>query len=74
LVLVLYSGGLLGARNADGEHFGIRRLLATLEEGRRLPLADALGELDQAVEGWRGDVLRQDDISVLLVERGEATP
>src|SRR5262245_39862671 len=72
--LVLYSDGLTGVRNADGEHFGTRRLLAALDEGRGLPLADALNGLVQAVEGWRGQVLRQDDISVLLVERQEAEP
>jgi sigma-B regulation protein RsbU (phosphoserine phosphatase) len=71
--LALYSDGLTGVRNAEGEHFGTRRLLAALDEGRRLPLADALGGLVRAVEGWRGDVPRQDDLSVLLVERREAT-
>jgi sigma-B regulation protein RsbU (phosphoserine phosphatase) len=72
--LALYSDGLIGVRNAEGEHFGTRRLLAAVDEGRRLPLADALGGLLRSVEGWRGDVPQQDDISVLLVERREATP
>jgi sigma-B regulation protein RsbU (phosphoserine phosphatase) len=72
--LALYSDGLLGVRNAEGEHFGTHRLLAALDEGRRLPLADAVGGLVRAVEGWRGDVPRQDDVSVLVVERREATP
>jgi sigma-B regulation protein RsbU (phosphoserine phosphatase) len=67
--LVLYSDGLNGVRNADGEHFGTRRLLATLDQSRRLPLADALSGLVRTVEGWRGEVPRQDDISVLIVER-----
>ncbi len=67
--LVLYSDGLTGVRNADGEHFGNRRLLATLDESRRVPLADALSGLVRAVEGWRGEVVRQDDLSVLVVER-----
>jgi sigma-B regulation protein RsbU (phosphoserine phosphatase) len=70
--LVLYSDGLTGVRNADGEHFGHRRLLATLDEHRRLPLADQLGRLVGAAEGWRGDVPRHDDISVLLVERTDS--
>jgi serine phosphatase RsbU (regulator of sigma subunit) len=70
--LVLYSDGLTGVRNAEGEHFGTRRLLATLDEGRRLPLADALAGLVRTVEGWRGEVSRQDDISVLVVERTDA--
>jgi hypothetical protein len=28
----------------------------------------------RSVEAWRGDVPRQDDISLLLVERPEETP
>lgn len=71
--LVLYSDGLIDVRNAEGEHFGIHRLLAAVDESRRLPLADTLGRLIRAVEEWRGDVPRQDDIAVLLIERGEAT-
>jgi sigma-B regulation protein RsbU (phosphoserine phosphatase) len=67
--MALYSDGLTGVRNADGEHFGTRRLLAALEGTRRLPLADHLGGLVREVEAWRGKVPRQDDISVLVVER-----
>jgi sigma-B regulation protein RsbU (phosphoserine phosphatase) len=70
--LALYSDGLIGVRNAEGEHFGTGRLLAALEESRRLPLADALDVLLRAAEGWPGEVPRQDDISVLLLERSEA--
>jgi sigma-B regulation protein RsbU (phosphoserine phosphatase) len=72
--LALYSDGLVGVRNAEGEHFGTRRLLAALDDGRRLPLADALSGLVRAVAGWRGDAPRQDDLSVLLVDRRETTP
>jgi sigma-B regulation protein RsbU (phosphoserine phosphatase) len=70
--LLLYSDGLTGVRNADGEHFGTDRLIATLEEHRRLPVADHLDHLIRAVEAWRGDVPRHDDISALLVERTDA--
>jgi sigma-B regulation protein RsbU (phosphoserine phosphatase) len=66
--LVLYSDGLTGVRNAEGEHFGTRRLLAALDETRRLPASDAVAGLVRAIEGWRGDVPRQDDLSVLLVD------
>jgi sigma-B regulation protein RsbU (phosphoserine phosphatase) len=72
--LVLYSDGLTGVRNADGEHFGTRRLLAALDEGRRFPLADSLAKVVGAINGWRGEVPRQDDISLLMVERCEAQP
>jgi sigma-B regulation protein RsbU (phosphoserine phosphatase) len=67
--LVLYSDGLTGVRNAEGEHFGARRLLASLGEDRGLALADSLAGLVRAAEGWRGDVPRDNDISVLAVER-----
>jgi sigma-B regulation protein RsbU (phosphoserine phosphatase) len=67
--LVLYSDGLTAVRNAEGEHFGTRRLLAVLDETRRLAVADALAGLVRTVEAWRGEVARQDDISVLVAER-----
>jgi sigma-B regulation protein RsbU (phosphoserine phosphatase) len=71
--LILYSDGLSGVRNVEGEHFGTGRLLASLEETRRLPLADQLSGLVRAVEGWRGEVPRYDDTSVLVVERTDPT-
>jgi sigma-B regulation protein RsbU (phosphoserine phosphatase) len=67
--LVLYSDGLTGVRNAEGEHFGARRLLASLGEAPGLALADSLAGLVRAAEGWRGEVPRHSDISVLAVER-----
>jgi sigma-B regulation protein RsbU (phosphoserine phosphatase) len=70
--LVLYSDGLTGVRNAEGEHFGTRRLLAAVDDSRRLPVGDALSGLVRAIEGWRGEVSRQDDISVVVVERTDA--
>jgi sigma-B regulation protein RsbU (phosphoserine phosphatase) len=67
--LILYSDGLTGVRNAEGEHFGTSRLFAAVDGSRNRPLADALAGLVRAIEGWRGEVPRQDDISVLVVER-----
>jgi sigma-B regulation protein RsbU (phosphoserine phosphatase) len=74
--LVLYTDGVTEAPNAEGEHFGIRRLLATLEQSRRSPLDKSLDALVESVEGWHGDIPRQHDISILIVERtnpGSAT-
>jgi phosphoserine phosphatase RsbU/P len=67
--LVLYTDGVTEARNAEGEHFGIRRFLATLEQSRRSPLDKSLDALVESVEGWRDDTPRHHDISILLVER-----
>jgi sigma-B regulation protein RsbU (phosphoserine phosphatase) len=66
--LVLYSDGLIEARNPVGEHFGARRLLDTLEQTRPLPLQESLGALVQSVEGWCGEQPRKDDFSILAVE------
>jgi sigma-B regulation protein RsbU (phosphoserine phosphatase) len=71
--LFLYSEGLTAVRNTEGEHLGTRRLLASAEENRSLPLAEHLGGLVRAVERWRGEAPRHDDISVLVVERTEPT-
>jgi sigma-B regulation protein RsbU (phosphoserine phosphatase) len=65
--LVLYSDGVTEARNADGEHFGTRRLLATLEQTRAAPLGDGVNALVRAVESWCG-TRPQDDVSILAVE------
>jgi sigma-B regulation protein RsbU (phosphoserine phosphatase) len=67
--LVLYTGGVTEVRNADGEHFGIRRLLAALEQTRRSPLDKSLNALVERVEGWHGDTPRHQDLSILFVER-----
>jgi sigma-B regulation protein RsbU (phosphoserine phosphatase) len=65
--LVLYSDGLTEARNADGEHFGTRRLLGALEQTCHLPLGESLNALLENVEGWRGNT-RHDDIAILAAE------
>jgi sigma-B regulation protein RsbU (phosphoserine phosphatase) len=66
--LVLYSDGLTEARNADGEHFGTRRLLTTLEETSHLPLGEGLNALLENAEAWRGNTPRHDDIAILAAE------
>jgi sigma-B regulation protein RsbU (phosphoserine phosphatase) len=66
--LVLYSGGLTEARNADGEHFGARRLLDALGPTCRLPLGESLEALLENVERWRGDSPPHDDIAILAAE------
>jgi sigma-B regulation protein RsbU (phosphoserine phosphatase) len=71
--LVLYTDGVTDTRNADGEHFGIQRFLATLEQTRQSALDIGLGTLVEGIEGWRGDTPRHDDVSILFVERTDPT-
>jgi sigma-B regulation protein RsbU (phosphoserine phosphatase) len=66
--LVLHSDGLTEARNADGEHFGTRRLLSTLAETAHLPLGEGLDVLLDSGEGWCGNTPRHDDIAILAAE------
>jgi sigma-B regulation protein RsbU (phosphoserine phosphatase) len=67
--LVLYTDGVTEARNADGEHFGVRRLLTLLEQTDRSLLKDSLDTLLRSVERWCDGTPRHEDISILLVER-----
>src|SRR5207248_181308 len=69
--LFLYSDGVTQARHADGEHFGARRLLSTLEETARLSLEASLDNLLRRLEEWGGDAPRRDDLSILAVEMTE---
>jgi sigma-B regulation protein RsbU (phosphoserine phosphatase) len=66
--LVLCTDGVTAVPNSDGEHFGMHRLLETLEQTRQSPLSDSLAALLGVVEGWRGDTPQPDDISLLMVE------
>jgi sigma-B regulation protein RsbU (phosphoserine phosphatase) len=67
--LLLYTDGVTEGRNAVGEHFGMRRLLAALEQTRRAPLAKSLDTLVENIEQWHAETPRHDDISILFVER-----
>jgi sigma-B regulation protein RsbU (phosphoserine phosphatase) len=68
--LLLYTDGVTEARNEDGEHFGIRRFLATLQQSHESPLDKSLDALVESVEGWR-NTLQHHDLSILFVERTE---
>jgi hypothetical protein len=72
--LVLYSDGIVEARNDDGEFFGERRLVEFIERAEldRLPAPETLRRLTAAVLAHQGGRL-QDDATLLLVEwSGEA--
>lgn len=66
--LVLYSDGITEARNADGELFGSRRLLAALEQTCHRPLGESLNALLENVEAWPGNSPPHDDLAILGAE------
>jgi len=66
--LYLYSDGVTEARNPEGEHFGTRRLIHTVEQGRTAPLPDSLEVLSRSIEAWGGSPALQDDLTLLAFE------
>jgi serine phosphatase RsbU (regulator of sigma subunit)/anti-sigma regulatory factor (Ser/Thr protein kinase) len=65
-VLVLYTDGVTEARNREDEHFGVGRLLATLDGAARE--ASALIEATlAAVDAFAGPVAQADDITLLAL-------
>jgi sigma-B regulation protein RsbU (phosphoserine phosphatase) len=67
--LLLYSDGVVEARDADGEEFGVDRLVELAERAAtdRLPAPETLRRLAHAVREYRGGELR-DDATLVLVE------
>jgi sigma-B regulation protein RsbU (phosphoserine phosphatase) len=67
--LALCSDGLTAVRSPEGEHFGTSRLLEVLQRASAAPLAGSLATLLADVDRWRGEAPRNDDLSLLLIER-----
>jgi sigma-B regulation protein RsbU (phosphoserine phosphatase) len=71
-VLVLYTDGVTDAQNREGAHFGIERLLATLDGAARDPAALVEATIG-AVDAFAGAVAQADDITLLAMRyRGSA--
>jgi phosphoserine phosphatase RsbU/P len=64
--LVLYTDGVVDARNPSGERFGEERLRAAIDAAAGAP-AEAVAEaVDQAVAAFEADVSR-DDRAILVL-------
>lgn len=68
-LLILYSDGLVEARDAADAEFGLDRLTRMAPALRELPPADAGRRLLEDVDRFLGDVRPQDDLSIVLVKR-----
>jgi len=64
----LYTDGVMEATNAEGEQFGIPRLIQSLERGRSRALQDSISDLLAELHAWCGGADAKDDISVLVFE------
>lgn len=63
-VLLLYTDGIIEARNASGEGFGIERLQATLTELSGRPVQEIRDRLVQQVTCWMHEQL--DDLTLVV--------
>jgi sigma-B regulation protein RsbU (phosphoserine phosphatase) len=70
--LLLLSDGLLEARSASGEQFGLDRLVRVLSETRHMHLKSSLEMLENTVRKWVGAEF-DDDVSLLALELGSPT-
>ena len=67
-LLVLYSDGLLAARNASGEFWGRQRLVEFVRTFGELNPTEFLVELKNALEKFTGNHPMADDITVIVLK------
>lgn len=66
--LVCYSDGVSDAENANGEIFGLDRLLAVVGAKGHLSAEDVANQITVSVDKFRGDVPATDDITILVAK------
>jgi anti-sigma regulatory factor (Ser/Thr protein kinase) len=67
-VLVLYSDGISEAFGANGELFGLERLVDLVSTHAHLSAEDLCRTIVEAVEGFRGDAPRSDDVTLVVLK------
>lgn len=63
--LLLYTDGLVEARNAEGKLFGDGSLMAALKKSAKLAPSEAIDQMVDAVQRWGTS---QDDLTVLVCD------
>ncbi|MGE4195286.1 MAG: SpoIIE family protein phosphatase [Pseudodesulfovibrio sp.] len=67
-ILVMATDGVWEARNAEGEMFGKKRILAIIRESAHKSAGDIRQAVMDAVEGFQGNG-QEDDIAVVVVKK-----
>ncbi len=65
--LLLYSDGIIDARNPEGELFGYERLEERLAHLARLPAQQLCDQLWQTLVAYQGDCPQYDDVTLVAV-------
>jgi sigma-B regulation protein RsbU (phosphoserine phosphatase) len=68
-MIVCYSDGLTEARGANGEEFGMERLIREAQCATRQPLTSSLFSIFGAVQDFAGGNRRDDDMSLAILRR-----
>lgn len=71
-ILVFYSDGLTEARNADGDFFGVERLMEVIQRQHHLEPARLIDAIREAVLAFAGLETGADDSTCIVVRIGEA--
>ncbi len=66
--LVCYSDGVPDARNAQGDTFGLDRLLAVVGAKGHLSTQELSAAIIESLDNFTGDTPQTDDITVLLIK------
>ncbi len=66
--LVCYSDGVTDAENANGDFFGVDRLMAVVHATGRAPAQQIADRIAHTVSQFRGDVPQSDDITILVAK------
>jgi sigma-B regulation protein RsbU (phosphoserine phosphatase) len=67
--LILYSDGITGCTNRQGQEFSTQRLMDLLQQGQELPLRSLMERLEKSLRQWRGTDEMEDDVSLLAIEK-----
>jgi sigma-B regulation protein RsbU (phosphoserine phosphatase) len=68
-ILVLYTDGVIELMNQGGEVFGVQRLLQVIRENQVLAVADLIGKVIEAAQGFSGSHGFLDDLTLVIVRR-----
>ena len=67
-ILMIYTDGVIEARNGAGERFGEERLLRVLRTNDHLTAQELLEEIYQQVRQFSGDLAQRDDITIVIMK------
>ncbi len=68
--VILFSDGLIEARDSQDNEFGEERLLACLAACRTAPISNVIKRVLSTVDQFRGNAPRTDDMTVLIARFG----